>query len=546
MLTAIIVFLNEQEEVKHTLDSLYSHLEHEIDIVLINDCSDDGYDYQLDIREYSLRYIENQERLGVAKSRELGVSLSETPYFLFLDAHMRFYDFSWYQILLDELMKDNRCIVCSQTKILKNIGGVVCECRDEAESYGAYVDLFDPLKYFELRWLFTQSFNVSNNNIIDVPCIIGAAYACNKEYWSYLKCLWGLERYGLDEAYICIKVWLEGGRCKLLKNFITGHIYRTTPPYLVEDIFWIYNKILLSYLLLPSFLVSKILSKLKFYFSKDVNLSLIKIYNNVDSVLFYKKYYRDIFVNDFSFYYRLNFYSFNSDKKWNTGKDLLDLIASYVRAYVNDIRSDGLIDGKLGVILFFFHYARFVNKNDYKIVAYDMLLDIVNRMLLFDDNIYELGWVLEYLYQNNFIEQDLYANTRYVDEILMSTYMSDNDLDCFNANAIRYLLARLYAFQTGGIENPFSNMFMEKAYNMSLVSLRTSGPEDNIDLEMKLILFYENKISLDRASIYDLLYIFVPQDYIMEALDLGLDGNSGVGLSIILDNLYHEKLLLNN
>ena len=83
MITVIIVFLNEQEEVKYTLDSLYSHIEHEIDVILINDCSDDAYDYLSDIKKYSVRYVENKERLGVAKSRDLGVSLSETPYFLF-------------------------------------------------------------------------------------------------------------------------------------------------------------------------------------------------------------------------------------------------------------------------------------------------------------------------------------------------------------------------------------------------------------------------------------------------------------------------------
>lgn len=51
---------------------------------------------------------------------------------------------------------------------------------------------------------------------------------------------------------------------------------------------------------------------------------------------------------------------------------------------------------------------------------------------------------------------------------------------------------------------------------------------------------------LPKPSIYDLLYIFVPKGYVMEDLDLGLDGNSGVGLSIILENSYHDELLFNN
>lgn len=546
MITVIIVFLNEQEEVKYTLDSLYSHIEHEIDVILINDCSDDTYDYLSDIKKYSVRYVENKERLGVAKSRDLGVSLSETPYFLFLDAHMRFYDCNWYQILLNELLNDKRCIICSQTKILKKVNGQVCECENEAESYGAYTDLFDPLQFFELRWLFTQSLDESNNTVIDIPCIIGAAYACNKDYWLYLNGLWGLERYGLDEAYICIKVWLEGGRCKLAKNFITGHIYRTNPPYCVEDLFWIYNKILVSFLLLPSFLISKLLSKLKFYVADRVDLSLQRIYGNIDSVLFYRKYYKQIFVNNFNFYYRKNFRSFNNGDICNSSRDLLDSIFSYVHLYVNTINSDSLTDGRLGVVLFFFHYARFADKMECKKFANQMLLDTINRIWISKSYLYELGWLLEYLYQNKFLEMDAYANIKYIDESLLDMGGGlDRDWDSLGMNIIRYLLSRLYAIQASGMKNPYSDDFLKRVYLKCLLNLKP-GVEGGMDLYMRFVLYYENKMILPKPSIYDLLYIFVPKGYVMEDLDLGLDGNSGVGLSIILENSYHDELLFNN
>lgn len=48
-LTVIIVFLNEKEEVKNTVDSLLAHLVEPVDILVINDCSDDGYDYRSDL-----------------------------------------------------------------------------------------------------------------------------------------------------------------------------------------------------------------------------------------------------------------------------------------------------------------------------------------------------------------------------------------------------------------------------------------------------------------------------------------------------------------
>ena len=47
-------------------------------------------------------------------------------------------------------------------------------------------------------------------NVVDIVCLLGAAYACNKSYWKYLGGLMGLRAYGLDEQFISIKVWMEG------------------------------------------------------------------------------------------------------------------------------------------------------------------------------------------------------------------------------------------------------------------------------------------------------------------------------------------------
>ncbi|MDR3340889.1 MAG: glycosyltransferase, partial [Candidatus Symbiothrix sp.] len=44
-LTIIIPFLNEQYEVENTLQSIREHSSDTITIILINDASDDGFDY---------------------------------------------------------------------------------------------------------------------------------------------------------------------------------------------------------------------------------------------------------------------------------------------------------------------------------------------------------------------------------------------------------------------------------------------------------------------------------------------------------------------
>lgn len=94
-LTIIIPFLLEKEEVEQTLDNMFRFLLDEVDIILINDASNDDSDYRKVAEQYGALYIENEERIGVAASRDKGIELCATPYFLLLDAHMRFYDNRW-------------------------------------------------------------------------------------------------------------------------------------------------------------------------------------------------------------------------------------------------------------------------------------------------------------------------------------------------------------------------------------------------------------------------------------------------------------------
>ncbi|MDR0710802.1 MAG: glycosyltransferase [Prevotellaceae bacterium] len=129
-LTIIIPFLNEGEEVERTVASIKETTVANPCITLINDASTDGYDYKSVAEKYGCRYVHNAERLGVAASRNLGVRESQTPYFLLLDGHMRFYESGWDERLVKLLDENPRSVLCSQTKWLeKDDTGHVAECR---------------------------------------------------------------------------------------------------------------------------------------------------------------------------------------------------------------------------------------------------------------------------------------------------------------------------------------------------------------------------------------------------------------------------------
>lgn len=80
-LTVIIPFLNEGDEVENTVKSIRETNREYIEIILINDCSSDGYDYEKVATIYNTQYIVNPQRMGVAKSREIGVSFNQNAVF---------------------------------------------------------------------------------------------------------------------------------------------------------------------------------------------------------------------------------------------------------------------------------------------------------------------------------------------------------------------------------------------------------------------------------------------------------------------------------
>ena len=107
-LTIIIPFLNEGEEIANTLSSIQDTATGMPAILLINDASTDGYNYRTVAEQYNCDYIQHEERLGVAESRNEGVRTCNTPYFLLLDGHMRFYEKGWDEKLLALLQENPR------------------------------------------------------------------------------------------------------------------------------------------------------------------------------------------------------------------------------------------------------------------------------------------------------------------------------------------------------------------------------------------------------------------------------------------------------
>jgi glycosyltransferase involved in cell wall biosynthesis len=247
-LTVAIPFCNEGEEVWRTVFSLRGKCSRNVQVILINDASTDGYDYESIARATGSRYVKNAERAGVAGSREVGAALAETDYFLLLDAHCKLYTPGWDELLVGLLDENPESLICCATRAL-GAGRVAMPVN---MGFGASL---------------TESASVAWRNnrqpgdVVEVEAVLGAAYACSKAYWQRLHGLQGLREYGFDEEFISLKVHAAGGRVLCAQHVEVGHIFRSKFPYHVSRANGAYNEMLTATLLAPADVKRRMLKK---------------------------------------------------------------------------------------------------------------------------------------------------------------------------------------------------------------------------------------------------------------------------------------------
>ena len=546
-ITVIIPFANEGIEVENTLKSIFEYSNGNIDVIVINDASDDDFNYENVASKYEITYIKNEQRLGVASSRDLGIKQCQTEYFLLLDAHMRFYNNNWINRIVEELDKDARTLLCCQTKVLRKIENEIIEenCT-KGQFSAAYIDYYSFFYFLEPGWIEIDKTKLANQekSTVLVPCVLGAGYACSKKYWQYLRGLEGLLSYGNDEVLISLKVWLEGGVCKLLRDVEIGHIYRKVSPYPHISETRIYNRLFISHLLLPN-----ILRKKAFAIEKNKNLDFyLKA-----SFIFYEKFeyiesLRLDLVPKFTkdFYYHENFNrSVKNDWKNSSKKNerILPNLVLYIIRHINSVEGTGLISGKMGILILLYHYAEY-SKNIFISQFADALLDeIIEDLseqlpLNISNGLLGIGWGIEYLVQSKFIQgntNDLLFNFDVKVMEISPSRMCNYNLYIGFGGIVRYLLSRLYSIEKNNTKNnPFESDFLREVYDKSKEIIENKEINDCPETYIEYILYYENKTRIAPTSIYDIVILPSWNKYSRKNKDLSLCGLVGLCLEFII------------
>ncbi len=95
------------------------------------------------------------------------------------------------------------------------------------------------------------------------------------------------------------------------------------------------------------------------------------------------------------------------------------------------INSNGLMGGKTGIALFLLYYSRLTNNKKYSEIAFDLIFDAFNsinngfKLHTFANGIAGIGWTVEHLIQNNFLEKDTSNVLDNIDNFMYRTMMTD-------------------------------------------------------------------------------------------------------------------------
>lgn len=543
-ITVIIPFANEGEEVCNTVKSILQHSNDNVCIIAINDASDDGFDYEYNLKQYPIKYVVNESRLGVAASRDKGVGLCETKFFLLLDSHMRFYDSNWVYAICQELKANPKQLLCAQTKVLVRKNGRVLESKQVGLHWGAYINLYDPLEFLEPQWSFSDSLRFSLNKKCNclIPCVLGAGYAMTKTYWKELNGLNGLLSYGSDETLISLKVWLSGGICKLMPNVLIGHIYRQVSPYQHYSEKRIYNRLLISDFLCPSVIMKKLcaIEKIK---NSNCYLQAWKLYyqsfdklNKINST--FKRYVKENFskFEKFNFSHKyLEIENLKYKEKF-LQKSILYIVSRYYK------EKAGLVHGKLGKVILLFHYAKYTKNSYIKNLASCFLVECVKEMdsciaLDIAGGLSGLGWSIMYLTQNKILEIDANDILVDIDKRIMelSPYrVADVNFENGLGGILRYVLCRLYDVQ-GSKEKPFSTLFLQELYERAKQIMENDIYNNCPEVYVEFILSYEGKRQISPTSIYDILMLPGWNKFSKSTKDTSLHGLTGMCLEFILN-----------
>jgi hypothetical protein len=226
----------------------------------------------------------------------------------------------------------------------------------------------------------------------------------------------------------------------------------------------------------------------------------------------------------------------------NTKEEILARIAKLLMLHGSFSHNLGLINGKMGIIIFFFHLSRYTDKKIYEDFAGELIDEIYKEIhnhypTNFENGLSGIAWGMEYLIQNQFVEADANDVLEDLDKMVFEwniRRVNDYCLKTGLEGIARYVISRCAGKPKEQILIPRDYIedliiVLEKKTNKNLEiseTLRSIINEEYIEAGDSLLTYLMSKIRFRKTDIFNNTRV----------LGIGNNGYAGIGLKLIFDN----------
>lgn len=200
----------------------------------------------------------------------------------------------------------------------------------------------------------------------------------------------------------------------------------------------------------------------------------------------------------------------------------LKRVANHLIVNASSLDNLGLYNGKMGIVLFFVHYARYIDKSIYDDYANELLGEIYEELnddmlINFRNGLCGIGWGILYLLENNFMDGDSNEILEDIDKKIMERDLlriTDFSIETGLRGISCYIKKRLSLLSPEQIQECFDKSYL-LSWAKSIKQLKDTE-------ELNLLSFISNVDT-----------VYLKSEFHEKKLGLN-NGYSGYGLKIML------------
>ena len=228
----------------------------------------------------------------------------------------------------------------------------------------------------------------------------------------------------------------------------------------------------------------------------------------------------------------------------NTKDEILEKIAQHMMLNSSFADTAGLLDGKMGCVIFFFHFAKYSGKSIYEKFAYELLDEIYEEISYktpvgFKDGISGIAWGMDYLISNKFVNADDEDLLDEIDKLIVKTGVNeiqDTSVESGLKGLAHYVISRKS-------NTEISHSMISKDYVRDLINalFQVYQNEETILLIKQLhLIIEETRTQYEHDHLFKKIVsnVVFDQDQIFcpkRSIGIVNNGYTGIGLHYIME-----------